>query len=280
MVSLKRGGVLKELTDDELEDIIVLIRIIHGFDFSNYSKASLKRRVERLISKHQWDFVDLKNKITNDSKSLNFLLQEITVNVTEMFRDPDFYKSLKANVLPYLSSFQRIKIWNAGVSSGQELYSFTILFKDARLYQKSFFYGTDIDTQVLEEAKNGIYPLKDMKAYAENYNLIGLNHPFSDYFQVQYQNSIINNELKKNCLYSVHNLVSDGVFNEFQLISCRNVLIYFDTKLQDRVIQLLIDSLCLFGFLWFGPKEAIRDTNLKKRLKVIDARYNIFQKIK
>lgn len=271
---------MEGLKFEELDEIIELISNIYGFDFSHYSKASLKRRFERLLISEKWDVIDLKTKITNEPKLLDFLLREITVNVTEMFRDPTFYNSLMINVLPYLDTYQRIKVWNAGVSSGEELYSFTILFKESNLYNKSFFYGTDINSKVLEEAKNGIYPIKTMKSFAENYAKTNLKNPFSEYFMVEYQNSIIKNELKKNCLFSVHNLVSDGVFNEFQLVSCRNVLIYFDQELQLKVVNLLIDSLCLFGFLCLGSKEVIRNPEALKRLKTIDSNQNIYQKIK
>ncbi|MEO5911259.1 MAG: CheR family methyltransferase [Pelobium sp.] len=265
---------------EELTEIVELVRNIHEFDFSNYSNASLKRRFERLLISNHWDIIDLKTKITNEPKFLDFLIREITVNVTEMFRDPDFYNSLILNVLPYLESYQRIKVWNAGVSSGEELYSFTILFKDSNLYKKSFFYGTDINTKVLEVAKNGIYPIKTMKLFAESYTKTNLKSSFSEYFTTEYQHSIINSELKKNCLFSVHNLISDSVFNEFQLVSCRNVLIYFDQELQLKVVNLLIDSLCLFGFLCLGSKEVIRNPEALIRLKVIDSKQNIYQKIK
>lgn len=267
------------MTDRELEELITLIKNVHDFDLSNYSKASLKRRFEGLISKFSFSVFELKVKITNESAFLNTLINDITVNVTEMFRDAEFYKSLKANVIPYLQSYQRIKVWHAGVATGEELYSFSILFKDSGIYEKSFFYGTDINTQVLDEAKAGIYDLRKMKSSAENYSAAKLTQPFSDYFTVQYNHAIINAELRRNCLFSVHNLISDGVFNEFQVVSCRNVLIYFNLELQNKVIKLLVDSLCLFGFLCLGSKEVIRSEELKKRLKVIDQKQNIYQRI-
>lgn len=267
------------MTEKDLEEIVTLIKNIHDFDFSNYSKASLKRRFEALMSKLSLSVFDLKAKIINESNFLGFLVNDITVNVTEMFRDADFFKSVKENVIPYLKSYQHIKVWNAGVATGEELYSFSILFKDSAIYQKSFFYGTDINTKVLDEARNGIYDLKKMKVFAQNYAAIKLVQPFSDYFTVQYNNAIINAELRKNCLFSIHNLISDGVFNEFQLVSCRNVLIYFNIELQNRVLELLIDSLCVFGFLCLGSKEVVRSEELKKRLKLIDKKQNIYQRI-
>lgn len=277
MIKLKKSD--RELSYQELDDIIQMVYNIYEFDFSQYSKASLKRRFERLLGAHNWDLVDLKTKLTNQKNFLNFLIKEITVNVTEMFRDPEFFKSIKKNVISYLESYQRIKVWNAGVSTGEELYSFSILFKESGIYNKSFFYGTDINSKVLAEAKEGIYNLKKMKSYAENYNQLGFVKPFSDYFIVDYNNCIINIELRKNCLFSIHNLVSDSVFNEFQLVSCRNVLIYFDQDLQTKVIELLVDSLCIFGFLCLGSKEVIRSPKILSRLKLIDSRQNIYQRI-
>ncbi len=267
------------MNEHELDEMVTLIKNIHDFDFSNYSKASLKRRFEGLMAKLSLSVFELKAKIINERDFLSVLVNDITVNVTEMFRDAEFFKSIKNNVIPYLTSYQHIKVWNAGVATGEELYSFSILFKDSEIYHNSFFYGTDINTSVLNEAKAGIYDLKKMKTFAENYSAIKLTKPFSDYFTVQYGNAIINSELRKNCLFSVHNLISDGVFNEFQLVSCRNVLIYFNLDLQNKVLKLLIDSLCVFGFLCLGSKEVIRNEDLSKRLKLVDKKQNIYQRV-
>ncbi|HET8828893.1 MAG TPA: CheR family methyltransferase [Pelobium sp.] len=267
------------MTEKELEDVIALLNNVHDFDFAGYSKASLKRRFEGLMHKFFLSVFDLKAKIINEPNFLNHLVNDITVNVTEMFRDADFFKSVKNNVIPYINSYQRIKVWNAGVATGEELYSFSILFKDSKIYDKSFFYGTDINTKVLKEAKAGIYDLNKMKAFAQNYSEVKLTKPFSDYFTVQYDHAIVIAELRKNCLFSVHNLDSDGVFNEFQLVICRNVLIYFNLELQNKVLKLLMDSLCIFGFLCLGSKEVIRNEELQKRLKIIDKKQNIYQRI-
>ncbi len=203
---------------------------------------------------------------------------EVTVNVTEMFRDPPFYKSVATHVIPYLRSYQRIKVWNAGCSTGEELYSFAILFSEQNLYERSFFYGTDINADVLEFAKNGIYDLQKMKQYSENYQKTGALHTLADYYTAQYGAASINHSLKKNMLFSAHNLASDGVFNEFQLISCRNVLIYFNTTLQKKVIELFYNSLANFGFLCLGSKETLRSTEIG-RFRIVDKKNNIYQKI-
>lgn len=262
----------------ELAELIDFIRNIHGFDFSDYSAASLKRRVTRIMELQKLSLFDLRTLLTNDPDYFEHFLIEITVNVTEMFRDPSFYRSVKENIIPYLRSYQRIKVWNAGCSTGEELYSFAIMFSEEELYNRSFFYGTDINNDVLEFAKNGIYDLQKMKQYSENYQKTGTIHTLSDYYTARYEAASINHSLKKNLLFSAHNLASDGVFNEFQVISCRNVLIYFNTQLQKRVIDLFYNSLANFGFLCLGAKETLRNTETG-RFKIIDKKNNIYQKI-
>jgi len=263
---------------DELANLTAFIRNIHGFDFSNYSAASLKRRVTRIMQLQKLSLFDLRTLLTNDNDYFESFLIEITVNVTEMFRDPLFYKSVTEHIIPYLRSYQRIKIWNAGCSTGEELYSFAILFSEENLYERSFFYGTDINSDVLEFAKNGIYDLQKMKQYSENYQKTGAIHTLSDYYTARYDAASINHSLKKNVLFSAHNLASDGVFNEFQLISCRNVLIYFNSELQKKVINLFYNSLANFGFLCLGSKETLRSEEIG-RFKVVDKKNNIYQKI-
>jgi chemotaxis protein methyltransferase CheR len=263
---------------EELNSLTEFIRNIHGFDFSEYSPASLKRRVTRIMQLQKLSLFDLRTLLTNDLNYFESFLMEITVNVTEMFRDPAFYQSVTQNVIPYLRSYPRIKVWNAGCSTGEELYSFAILFAEENLYDRSFFYGTDINSDVLEFAKNGIYDLQKMKLYSENYQKTGAIHTLSDYYTARYDAASINHSLKKNVLFSAHNLASDGVFNEFQLISCRNVLIYFNTELQKKVIELFYNSLASFGFLCLGSKETLRSEEIG-RFKVIDKKNNIYQKI-
>jgi chemotaxis protein methyltransferase CheR len=266
------------ITYEQLTDLVDFIRNVHGFDFGDYSAASLKRRVTRIMQLQKLSLFDLRILLTNDPDYFESFLVEVTVNVTEMFRDPPFYKSVATNVVPYLRSYQRIKVWNAGCSTGEELYSYAILFSEENLYERCFFYGTDINVDVLEYARNGIYDLQKMKQYSENFHKTGTIHTLSDYYTAKYDAAKINHSLKKNVLFSVHNLASDGVFNEFQVISCRNVLIYFNTELQKRVIELFYNSLANFGFLCLGSKETLRSTEIG-RFKIIDKKNNIYQKI-
>ncbi|MVN91696.1 CheR family methyltransferase [Mucilaginibacter aquatilis] len=267
------------LTPVEIDELVNVVKKIHGFDFSGYSKASLKRRITRIMQLKKLEFYDLKHLLINDAAFFQHFLEEVTVNVTEMFRDPLFYKALNAQVLPYLSTFQHVKIWSAGCSSGEEAYSLAILLREAGLHKKSFIYGTDINTEVLKEAKKGIYSLRKIKSYAENYQYCGLPGTITDHFTILYDAATVQAELKQNTLFSVHNLISDNVFNEFQMISCRNVFIYFESHLQEKILDLFYKSLCPLGFLCLGSKEAIRSDAFKRRFKTINSKENIYQKI-
>ena len=267
------------LSAQQLDELIDLIKKFHGFDFSCYSKASLKRRVIRIMQNKKQTFYDLKHTLVNNQHFFQEFLDEITVNVTEMFRDPSFYKAINNQVIPYISTYQHIKIWSAGCSSGEEVYSLAILMNETDLRKKSFIYGTDINTEMLKEARKGIYSLKKIKSYAENYQYSGLKGSLTDHFTIMYDAATIHSELKHNTLFSVHNLVSDAIFNEFQLISCRNVFIYFESELQEKILELFYNSLAPLGFLCMGSKETIRSDKFKKKFKVINSKENIYQKI-
>jgi len=271
--------ITESIADSELQSLIHLIKNVHGFDFGNYSMASFKRRISRIMDLEKLNYFDLSDQLVNDEAYFDHFLAEVTVNITEMFRDPTFFKSVKEHIIPYLKSYQHIKVWSAGCSTGEELYSFAILFNEEQLYDRSFFYGTDINQDVLIHAKEGIYDLQKMKLYSENYLQLGGNKSLANYYTAKYDAVTLIRKLKKNVLFSVHNLVSDGAFNEFQLISCRNVLIYFDAELQEKVIKLFYESLANFGFLCIGSKESIRNNELAKKFKLIDKKNNIYQKI-
>jgi chemotaxis protein methyltransferase CheR len=267
------------ITEPELYEFIDLVKKVHGFDFSYYSKASLKRRLSRIMMLKKLGFYELKHMLINDLHFFQWFLEEVTVNVTEMFRDPTFYKTLNIQVIPYLSGFPHIRVWSAGCSSGEEVYSLAILLNEAKLSGKTFIYGTDINTEMLNEARKGVYSLRKIKSYTENYQLCDLPGSLTDHFTMMYDAASIHNELKQNTLFSIHNLVSDNVFNEFQLISCRNVFIYFEAGLQERILDLFYKSLCPLGFLCLGSKETIRFPGFKNKFKVISPKENIYQKI-
>ncbi|WDF57064.1 CheR family methyltransferase [Mucilaginibacter sp. KACC 22063] len=270
---------LYNIEPDELAELVQLVKQVHGFDFSQYSKASFKRRVIRVMQLKRLRFYDLKHRLINDEAFFNEFLKEITVNVTEMFRDPQFFKAMNEHVLPYISSYQNIKIWSAGCSTGEEVYSLAILLQMNNLLSKSFIYGTDVNTQVISDARKGIYNLRKVKQYAENYLATGLGGSLTDHFTLMYEAATIQQVYKQQTLFSVHNLISDQVFNEFQVITCRNVFIYFESQLQERILDLFYRSLCPLGFLCLGSKEAIRSDTFSKKFKVINKKENIYQKV-
>ena len=267
------------ITTEQITELINLVKKLYGFDFSDYTKASLKRRISRIMLIKKMRFYDLKHLLENNHHFFQDFLEEVTVNVTEMFRDPSFYKALNNQVLPYLSTYQQIKIWSAGCSSGEEAYSLAILMDKAGLKEKSFIYGTDINTVVLAGARKGAYSLRNIKSYAENYNLSDIDGALTDHFSMVDDTASIHSSLKANTLFSVHNLISDTVFNEFQLISCRNVFIYFQTQLQEKILNLFYDSLCPYGFLCLGSKETIRSDVFKTKFNPVNQKENIYQKI-
>ncbi|KGE12367.1 CheR family methyltransferase [Sphingobacterium deserti] len=256
------------IKDEELEILLIDVFSKYGYDFTQYSKASLKRRVNRicLIDKFT-SFAELRYRLLNHPEYLQRFVEEITVNVTEMFRDPTFFKALREKVLPQLGTYPFIRIWLAGCSTGEEAYSMAILLKEANLYRRSLIYATDINPGVLEKASKGIFPIAQMKQYSENYIVSGGKEDFSSYYMANYDMAKFDKELSERIIFSTHNLVSDSSFNEFQLVICRNVLIYFDKELQNHVFRLFDESLDNLGFLALGSKETIRFSNLENRYK-------------
>jgi chemotaxis protein methyltransferase CheR len=206
-------------------------------------------------------------------------IRELSVTVTEMFRDPTFYKSLREKIIKRLATYPVIKIWIAGCATGEEVYSMAILLKEEGLLQRSIIYATDINQRSLQIAKDGIYPLASMKDYTTNYIRSGGTRPFSEYYLANYGSAIMDKSLRQNIVFSQHNLSLDRSFNEFQLILCRNVLIYFNQNLQDTVINLFHESLCTFGFLSLGNKESLLFTSKKSDFEEIDRKEKIFMKI-
>ena len=268
------------ITDEHVEQLLSDALELYGFDFTNYSKASVKRRIIRLFSLERFpSFAELRYRLRNDSAYINHFVEAISVNVTEMFRDPQFYLALRNVVLPQLATYPYIRIWHAGCATGEEVYSMAIMLKEMNLLHKSVLYATDINQEVLERARQGIVPLNNMKLYSENYIQAGGTQAFSDYYSATYDRARLNDDLKSKMVFAMHNLVSDGSFNEFQLILCRNVLIYFDKELQDKVIQLFDNSLEKLGVLALGTKETLRFTKAARHFKQIDTKEKIWRKI-
>ncbi|MFD2555424.1 CheR family methyltransferase [Sphingobacterium tabacisoli] len=252
------------LRDEEIAMLLNDVATIYGYDFRQYSRASLKRRLNRICLVDRFSsFAELRYRVVNDASYLQHFIEEITVNVTEMFRDPSFYKMLRQEVMPRLGTYPLIRIWIAGCSTGEEAYSVAILLKEANLYHKSLMYATDINPTVLEKAATGIFPLNQMKAYSENYIRSGGSNDFSTYYVTGYDSAKFDSALSERMIFSTHNLVSDTSFNEFQLILCRNVLIYFDKDLQERVFKVFDESLHNLGYLALGTKETLRFSTIE-----------------
>ena len=268
------------ISDEEIEVLLNDLLEKFGYDFTDYSSASVKRRIQRLFTLDRFrNFQELKNRVLKDENYISRFVQEITVNVTEMFRDPSFYKSLKERVLPVLASHPFIRVWHAGCSTGEEVYSMAIMLKEAGLLHKSLLYATDINPEVLDILVKGIYPLSQMKQFSENYIQSGGKEDFSSYYTAKFDLAKFDDSLKTKIIVSTHNLVSDWSFNEFQLIICRNVLIYFNKKLQDKVLDLFDSSLERLGFLALGSKEQIKFSNITRSYIQIDGREKIWRKI-
>jgi chemotaxis protein methyltransferase CheR len=243
----------------EMEILLNDIHTLYGYDFTEYSKASLQRRVQRLFSVDNFvSFAEFRYRLNQDPDYFRRFVEEITVNVTEMLRDPSFYRTIRNSILPVLATYPFIRIWHAGCSTGEEVYSMAILLKEAGLLHKSLLYGTDINPLVIEKARKGIFPVSQMQKYSENYIQSGGIRDFSSYYTANYHLAKFDSSLTGKMIFSTHNLVSDFSFNEFQLILCRNVLIYFERELQSKVFKLFDDSLENFGYLALGSKESLR----------------------
>jgi len=263
-----------KIEEEELDKLLVEIIDQHGYDFTQYSKASLQRRINSFYIKGKFNsYAEFKKKILHDSYNFNLFVEEITVNVTEMFRDPLFYKTLRNKIIPVLATYPFIRIWHAGCSTGEEVYSMAILLKEAGILHKSLLYATDVNQSVIEKAKKGIFNNSAMQQYSENYNNAGGQQDFSSYYSSNYNLAKFDESLTSRMVFSSHNLVSDTSFNEFQLILCRNVLIYFEKGLQSQVLQLFDKSLDTLGFLALGSKESIK-------FSAISSNYSLFDKEK
>jgi chemotaxis protein methyltransferase CheR len=270
-----------ELELKDLEPLLTTIQSKYGYDFSGYATASLLRRTNRfIINKHIKNMAELEYKVLNSDIFFENFLQELTVNVTELFRDPAFFKALHTDVVPGLKTFPHIKIWDAGCSTGEELYSLAIMLQEEELYRKTKLYATDINQKVLWQAKEGIYPIALMRDYTNSYFAAGGKKSLSDYYTARYERAVFDESLKKNVVFSVHNLAADGSFNEFNLIVCRNVLIYFKKELQDKVIKLFLDSLCMFGYLALGNKESLLLSAYQDCFEVVNRKEKIYRRIK
>ncbi|HXH75902.1 MAG TPA: protein-glutamate O-methyltransferase CheR [Bacteriovoracaceae bacterium] len=272
-----------QLQDSEIElqitDLFEEIFLKYKYDFRDYSQASMKRRIAQAI--HSMDYKgipELKAKALDDPLCFTQLLQFLTIPVSEMFRDPTYYSAFREKVIPILRTYPSIKIWIAGCSTGEEVYSFAIILKEEGLLERSIIYATDINEASLARARAGIYRLKDFQKFTSNYQRSGGKAQFSDYYTADDDAAIFNSSLRKQITFTDHSLATDSVFSEVHFISCRNVLIYFQKQLQDRAIGLFHESLCRKGFLGLGSKESIAFSSFKTGFDDLVTREKLYRK--
>ena len=273
---------MKSLEQPENIEVHLLLEAIYlkyGYDFRHYSKASIKRRILRRKQLSNVSSIsEIQHKVLYDPVFFKQLLQDLSIHVTEMFRDPFFYQSLRKHVIPCLAELDEIKIWHAGCATGEEVYSLAVLLFEGQVYDKCRIYATDFSDNALQKAKAAIYPLDQIKAYTLNYQKAGGTASFADYYTARYESAIIHHSLKQNITFANHNLATDGVFGEMDMILCRNVLIYFDRHLQDKVFKLLADSLSPQGFLCLGAKESVRFAHVSDLFQDVIPREKIYRK--
>lgn len=271
----------KKLTSEDIEILLILeaIHLKSGYDFRGYAKNSLKRRLLRRLKLSGLENISaMQHKLLNDNHFLDLLLQDFSINVTRMFRDASFFISIRDQIMAKLAHRPFIKIWHAGCSTGEEVYSTAIILKELDLYNKCRIYATDSNIDVIEKAKKGIYTIEKIREFTTNYQKAGGTESFSDYYTASYGMAIIKSHLKENIVFADHNLVTDHTFGEMDLIMCRNVLIYFTRELQNRVISLFLESLKPDGFLCLGAKETIRFSKYANRFKTFNKKERIFIK--
>ncbi|HET9953846.1 MAG TPA: protein-glutamate O-methyltransferase CheR [Polyangiaceae bacterium] len=274
-MSLSTAGVEQA----EIEALVTAILQRYGYDFSHYARASFVRRVRHALNEEALPSVSaLQAKLLRDPLAMRRFLTYLSVNVTAMFRDAEFYEVLRKQVIPWLRTYPFVRIWHAGCASGEEVYSMCILLEEEGIYDRCRIYATDLSEVVLHRARMATYPLSLVQRYTANYHKAGGELEFSRYYTADQENAIIHERLKKNVVFSLHNLASDGSFNEFHLVCCRNVMIYFDEVLQGRVLTLFDQSLSRGGYLALGRRETLRFSSLAQTYTEIEGNVKIYRK--
>jgi len=269
-----------ELERLEIELLLEGIFRQYGFDFRSYAFSSLKRRLwKRIYAEGVATVSALQDRVLHDPAVMERLLLDLSINVTAMFRDPGFYLAFREQVVPLMRTYPFIRIWHAGCSTGEEVYSMAILLQEEELYDRARIYATDINEVVLQRARAGIFPLEKMQEYTQNYVRAGGKRSFSEYYTALYDGALFNASLRRNVVFSQHNLVTDGSFAEFHVILCRNVMIYFDRDLQNRVHDLFYASLVPFGLLCLGSKETLRFTRYEQRYEALNLKEKIYRRM-
>jgi len=263
----------------EVELIVQAIYLRYGYDFRDYSRASIKRRLElRLEKENLNNLAELQHRVIHEPNFFKQLISDFSINVTEMFRDPEFYAAVRGKILPHLARQPNLKVWIAGCGTGEEAYSLAILFKEHNLHEQTQFYATDLNSASLDRARTGQVSLKEMRKYSVNYLESGGLGSLMDYFSLTANQAVLDAGLMRKILFADHNLVHDQVFGEMDLILCRNVLIYFNKALQQRVLELFRESLKPQGYLCLGMKEGLYFSDLGSDLETVDNRVKIYRR--
>lgn len=252
----------------------------YGYDFRNYARASLTRRIRRAMQLEAVSTVSsLQARLLHDDEAAMRFVASLSVHTTAMFRDADVYRALRSDVVPFLRTYPFVRIWHAGCSTGEEVYSLAILLEELGVYERCRVYATDISDVILDRARQGVVPLAKMREYTQNYQQSGGTRDFSSYYTADQENAVFRSSLKRNIVFSQHNLVSDSMFNEFQLIVCRNVLLYFDEQLRDRAHDLFHASLSPLGTLVLGKKESLRFTRFAPMYRELRDSVQIYRRL-
>jgi chemotaxis protein methyltransferase CheR len=271
-------------SDLEALEISLLLEGIYkhcGLDFRSYALSSLRRRLRYHMKEIGLTSISgLQEHILHKGASMERLLGNLSINVTSMFRDPGFYKVLREKILPYLRTYSFIRIWHAGCATGEEVYSLAILLREEKIYERCRIYATDMNEAVLEKAKSGIFPISAMKEYSSKYLKAGGKSSLSNYYTAKYSNVIFDASLLKNVVFARHNLAMEGSFNEFNVILCRNVMIYFNCELQEKVHELLKESLCLLGYLGIGARESLGYCPHEMDFENIDEQSRLYRRVR
>jgi chemotaxis protein methyltransferase CheR len=276
-VGVKPGAELERI---EIDLLLEGVYRHYGLDFRGYALGSLKRRLARRMREEGTPTLSaLQDKVLHDEAAMERLLVSLSISVTAMFRDPTFYRAFRDKVVPLLRTYPFIRLWNAGCATGEETLSLAIVLEEEGLLDRTRIYATDFNTGVVEKARSGEFPLSRMKSYTENYLKAGGTKEFSRYYTADGPVARFSSDLTQNMVFAQHNLVSDGSFNEFHGILCRNVLIYFGNPLQRRVHELFHNSLVNFGVLGLGHKETIRFTPLEHCYEPIDSREKLYRRV-
>ena len=269
------------IAEIEVDLLLEAVRRVRGFDFRDYARASLRRRIANQVKAESAGTVTaLLDRVVHDPQAMDRFLLGLSVNVSAMFRDPAFFRAIREQVVPLLRTYPFVRIWQAGCSMGEEVYSLAILLEEEGLLDRCRIYATDISESILARAREGIFPLDLMKKYTQNYQQAGGRSSFSEYYTAGYDHAIFRPSLRARVVFAQHNLVTDGAFNEFNLVLCRNVMIYFNRRLQDRVHGLLYDSLATFGILGLGAKETLALSPVADAYEELNGPQRLFRRLR